>query len=198
MLAYLFFLAEEHAAAGGHGAGHGSDALLDPHSWGLVFWSAITFGVVLFILRKAAWGPILEGLEKREKTIADAIAAAQRDRVEAAKALEEHRKKLEQVRNEAQAILNETAADSKRMMEESAAKAAALGKRSSRRSTACCDSVPGTEKASTKVPPNAPTRPPMANRAMSQPISTCLYLLVAKRAQRVSKPALRTEDEVDM
>lgn len=125
MLAYLFFLAEEHAAAGGHGAGHGSDALLDPHSWGLVFWSAITFGVVLFILRKAAWGPILEGLEKREKTIADAIAAAQRDRVEAAKALEEHRKKLEQVRNEAQAILNETAADSKRMMEESAAKAAA-------------------------------------------------------------------------
>lgn len=124
MLELAIFLAEEVHGAAGHGAGHG-DALLDPHSWGLVFWSAVTFGVVLLILKKAAWAPILDGLEKREKTIADAIASAQRDRVEAAKLLEEHKKKLEAVRNEAQEILNETAADAKRIMDEAHAKATA-------------------------------------------------------------------------
>ncbi|MBI3726659.1 F0F1 ATP synthase subunit B [bacterium] len=106
-----------------HGEGHEGDALLDPHSWGLVFWTAVTFLVVLAVLKKAAWGPILEGLEKRERTIADAIAAAQKDRADAALVLEEHKKKLEAVRNEAQAILNETASDAKHMMDEAHQKA---------------------------------------------------------------------------
>jgi F-type H+-transporting ATPase subunit b len=117
----LGFILAQHGGA--EAAEHSVPALLDPHSWGLVFWSAVTFCVVLAILRKAAWGPIIEGLDKRERTISDAIAAAQKDRVEAAKLLEEHRKKLETVRNEAQAILNETASDAKHMMEEAQAKA---------------------------------------------------------------------------
>src|SRR5438045_3434023 len=103
--------------------GHEGPALLDPHSWGLVFWSAITFGVVLFVLRAKAWGPILSQLEKREKFIADSIAAAKKDREEASLILAEHKKQLEQVRNEAQAILNEAAADKKRLIEEAHAKA---------------------------------------------------------------------------
>ncbi len=112
----LLFLAEH---------GEKTAPLLDPESWGLIFWSAISFGLVLLILKKAAWGPILEGLEKRERTIADAIAAAQRDRAEAARLLDDHRKQLEKVKGEAQAILNEAANDQKRMLEEAHAKAAA-------------------------------------------------------------------------
>ena len=110
----FYLLAEEHAHV---------SALLDPESWGLIFWTACTFLVVLAILKKSAWGPILEGLEKRERTIRDAIAAAQKDRADAARLLEEHRKQLEKVRNEAQAILNEAALDQKRMLEEAQAKA---------------------------------------------------------------------------
>jgi len=113
-LAFIL-LAQEHGAH--------PHALLDPESWGLVFWTGCTFAAVLFILKKTAWGPILDGLEKRERTIADAIAAAQRDRVEAAKLLEEHKKSLDKVKNEAQAIINEAAADQKRLLEEAHTKA---------------------------------------------------------------------------
>jgi F-type H+-transporting ATPase subunit b len=108
-----------------HGSEHGSvPALLSP-DWGLVFWTACTFAVVLFILKKTAWGPIIESLERREKAISDQIAAAQHDRAEAAKVLEEHKKALAKVRNEAQDILNEAAADQKRMLDEAHAKAVA-------------------------------------------------------------------------
>lgn len=119
-LAFLF-LAQEHGG-GEHGA---TPALLDPHSWGLVFWTAVTFAVVLFVLKKTAWGPILEGLEKRERTIADAIAAAQRDRLEASKLLENQTKQLDAVKNDAQKILDEAAADAKQHSEEIMAKATA-------------------------------------------------------------------------
>ena len=109
-----------------HGEGHGdTPALLDPHSWGLVFWTSVTFAVVLFVLKKSAWGPILEGLEKRERTIADAIAAAQRDRLEAQKLLENQTKQLDNVKNDAQKILDEATADAKRLTEETMAKAIA-------------------------------------------------------------------------
>jgi F-type H+-transporting ATPase subunit b len=118
-LAFIF-LAEDKA-----GHGHAAVPALLHHEWGLIFWSAVTFGVVLFVLKKTAWGPILEGLEKRERTIADAIATAQKDRAEAAKVLEEHKKQLAKVRDEAQSILNETTLDAKRIVDEAHAKAAA-------------------------------------------------------------------------
>jgi F-type H+-transporting ATPase subunit b len=100
-------------------------ALLDPESWGLVFWTACSFAIVLLILKKTAWGPIIDGLEKRERTISDAIAAAQKDRADAMKVLEEHKRQLATVRNEAQEILNEAAVDQKRMLDEAHAKATA-------------------------------------------------------------------------
>ena len=66
MTVLALFLAEH----GSHGP-----VLLDPESWGLVFWTACTFAAVLFILKKTAWGPIIESLEKRERTIEDQIKA---------------------------------------------------------------------------------------------------------------------------
>ncbi len=109
-----------------HGEGHGTvHFLLDPHSWGLVFWTACTFALVLLILKKTAWTPILESLERRERAISDQIAAAKHDREEAAKVLEQHKKALATVRNEAQDILTEAAADQKRMLDEAHQKAVA-------------------------------------------------------------------------
>lgn len=117
-----------------HGAEHGDHvpALLNP-DWGLVFWTACTFGVVLFILKKTAWAPILDSLERRERAIHDQIAAAQHDRAEAAKLLEQHKKALATVRDEAQEILNEAAADQKRMLDEAHAKALAEGEATKQR-----------------------------------------------------------------
>lgn len=113
----LFSLLAEH--------GEHESALLDPESWGLFFWTACSFTVVLFILKKTAWAPILDALERREKAISDQIKAAQHDREEAAKLLADHKRQLEKVRDEAQEILNEATRDQKRVLDEANAKAIA-------------------------------------------------------------------------
>lgn len=57
--------------------------LLDPHG-GTVFWVLITFLLLLFILYKMAWKPILDGLEGREKQIEAALKKAEDSNKEAA------------------------------------------------------------------------------------------------------------------
>ena len=47
-------------------------------NFALAFWTALTFALLLVVLGKFAWGPILQMLETREKTIADAIESAKK------------------------------------------------------------------------------------------------------------------------
>ena len=44
---------------------------------GLVFWTAITFLCLLFILKKFAWKPILDSVNEREDGIKNALASAE-------------------------------------------------------------------------------------------------------------------------
>ena len=67
--------------------------LLLPHL-GLIVWTLLAFLVVLFILSKFAWKPILKGLNDRENNIAESIASAERVKLEMA-----------QMKNENEAIL---------------------------------------------------------------------------------------------
>ena len=53
------------------GGGGGADFLVLRVD--LTFWTIVVFGVLLLVLRKFAWGPILEGLQKREQAIQNAI-----------------------------------------------------------------------------------------------------------------------------
>ncbi|PZP50617.1 MAG: ATP synthase F0 subunit B [Pseudopedobacter saltans] len=57
--------------------------LLNP-GLGIVIYSFIAFVIVLIILRKAAWKPILKTLKERETGIADALAAAEKAKSELA------------------------------------------------------------------------------------------------------------------
>ena len=67
----------------------------------LVVWTAVTFALLIVVLGKFAWGPILQMLEMREKTISDAIESAKRERAEAEKAAKEMMAALEKARAEA-------------------------------------------------------------------------------------------------
>jgi F-type H+-transporting ATPase subunit b len=67
----------------------------------LVVWTAVTFGILLFVLGKFAWGPILQMLDTREKTIADAIEASKRERAEAEKSAADMRAQLAKASAEA-------------------------------------------------------------------------------------------------
>ena len=58
-------------------------SLMEP-SFGLIFWMTLSFLVVLFIMAKFAWKPILNGLQEREATIADSLNEAKKAREEIA------------------------------------------------------------------------------------------------------------------
>jgi F-type H+-transporting ATPase subunit b len=58
--------------------------LLEDFSIGLFFWQTLLFLVLLFVLRKFAWKPILGAVEEREKSIEDSLALAEKARAEMA------------------------------------------------------------------------------------------------------------------
>lgn len=74
---------------------------------GLSLWTIVVFVVVLFILRKYAWGPILGAIDAREKGIHDSVQEAARLRDEARSILEEHQRQLADSRRQSQQILAE-------------------------------------------------------------------------------------------
>jgi F-type H+-transporting ATPase subunit b len=74
---------------------------------GLMFWTIVTFVVLFLVLRKMAWGPILEAIENREKTIRESLEEASRAREESEKRLAEYTRKLEQAGADAQKVLEE-------------------------------------------------------------------------------------------
>jgi F-type H+-transporting ATPase subunit b len=86
-------------------------------------WTILIFVLVLVILGKFAWGPILGNLQAREKFIHDALATAKRDRDAAAAQLREYEERLATARSEATAIVDEGRRDAevvKRKIEEAA------------------------------------------------------------------------------
>lgn len=74
---------------------------------GLMFWTLIIFLVTLFVLTKFAFKPITKAVEAREKALEDAIEGAKRDRDEAARLLEEHKKLVAQAHADAQRFVVE-------------------------------------------------------------------------------------------
>ena len=60
---------------------------------GLLFWMTLSFGIVLFLLKKFAWKPILSGIKERETTIEESLNLAQKAKEEM-KALQSNNEKL--------------------------------------------------------------------------------------------------------
>ena len=50
---------------------------------GLIIWTLLAFLIVYLILKKYAWPAIIDGLKKREQSIADSLATAERVKAEA-------------------------------------------------------------------------------------------------------------------
>lgn len=80
--------------------------LLQP-ALGLVFWTTVIFIIVFFLLKKYAWKPILEALDRREKTIDDALRIAERTKEDMKKMRSEHEALLQQAKQERIAIIGE-------------------------------------------------------------------------------------------
>jgi len=78
---------------------------------GNVLWTLVIFGLVVFVLGKFAWKPILSGLHQREQFIRTSLEQAKRDRDEAEARLREYTEKLTAARAEATAIVEEARRD---------------------------------------------------------------------------------------
>jgi F-type H+-transporting ATPase subunit b len=74
---------------------------------GLVFWMLVTFSILLFILKKFAWKPILESIKNREESINDALNQAENARGEMARLQGENEQLLADARQERDAMLKE-------------------------------------------------------------------------------------------
>ena len=66
---------------------------------GLIFWMAVSFAILLLILRKFAWKPVLKMLKNREESIENALNQAEKAREEAA-VLDEQNKEQTRQNNE--------------------------------------------------------------------------------------------------
>lgn len=74
---------------------------------GLVFWTLVTFLILLFILRKFAWKPILGAISDREEGIKDALASAEKARQEMENLTADNERILQEARAEREAMLKD-------------------------------------------------------------------------------------------
>lgn len=96
-----------------HGGAHGQEGPMTAYKADvdLAIWTLVTFFVFLAVLTKAAWKPLVAGLDARELSIRDNLAAAEDARLRAEKLLAEHEAKLADTANQVRSMLDEARKD---------------------------------------------------------------------------------------
>lgn len=82
---------------------------------GLIFWMTVTFSIVLFILAKFAWKPILKAIKEREESISSALNSAK-----------EAEKRLEQLKSDNEKLLQETRIERDKVLAEAKSTAVSM------------------------------------------------------------------------
>ncbi len=73
----------------------------------LIFWTTLIFLIFLFLMRKFAWKPILGAVNKREASINDALAAAEKAKLEMENLQADNQKLLQEARAEREEMMKE-------------------------------------------------------------------------------------------
>ena len=84
----------------------------------LIFWSLISFGILLGLLYKYIFPLIIGTLDAREKTIKESLERAEQTRKEAEQLLADYRARLRRADEDAEKILTETQQRAQRLLEE--------------------------------------------------------------------------------
>ena len=96
---------------------------------GLIFWQTVTFIVVLFLLSKFAWKPIMTSLRQREESIESALRMADQAKLEMQALKADNEKLLQQARIERDRILREATEAANALVEQAKNKANEEGNR---------------------------------------------------------------------
>ncbi len=82
---------------------------------GLLIWTIITFILLVFVLRKVAWNPLLSALEQRESSIRESLEESQRARQEAQALLEENQRQRAEANQESARIIEQGREEAERV-----------------------------------------------------------------------------------
>jgi len=90
---------------------------------GLIFWTSLSFLILMFILKKFAWSPILGAVKEREVSIREALESADNARLEMANLQADNERILKEARIERDAMLKEARAMKENIVSEAKNKA---------------------------------------------------------------------------
>ncbi|WP_452596716.1 F0F1 ATP synthase subunit B [Pontimicrobium sp. MEBiC01747] len=99
------------------------DKLINEFSIGLFFWQLVLFVGLVLLLRKFAWKPILEAVEKREEGIQSALDAAENAKLEMQNLQADNDKLLKEARAERETMLKEARELKNKMIEDAKSEA---------------------------------------------------------------------------
>ena len=94
------------------------DKLINDFSFGLFFWQTLLFLLLLFLLRKYAWKPILNAVKEREEGIEKALKSAEEARKEMQNLKADNERILKEARNQREELLKEARSMREQMIEE--------------------------------------------------------------------------------
>jgi len=86
--------------------------------WGTIIVTCITFGILLLLLKKFAWGPLKDVMDKREHDINKDIDDAEQAKLNAQKLEEQNKQTLKETQDEVQRILEDSKVQARKQHEE--------------------------------------------------------------------------------
>lgn len=99
------------------------DKLYNDFSFGLFFWQAAILIVLIVLLRKYAWKPILSALNAREEGILEALESAEKARMEMENLQADNASMLQEARGERDSMLKEARGIKEKMIADAAEEA---------------------------------------------------------------------------
>lgn len=90
---------------------------------GTIIWTSVAFLVVVFLLKKMAWGPILETLRERENEIEQSLKAAEEAKRQMEELKSDNEKLIKEARLERDQILKQAKEAKEAMISEAKSKA---------------------------------------------------------------------------
>lgn len=94
------------------------EELLGGFSLGLFFWQSVLFIVLVLLLKKFAWKPILDSVNDREEGIKNALDSAEKAKLEMQNLQADNQKLLNEARAEREAMLKDARDMKNKMIEE--------------------------------------------------------------------------------
>jgi F-type H+-transporting ATPase subunit b len=126
------------------------DKLINDFSFGLFFWQVLIFVLLIILLKKFAWKPILDSVNDREQGIKDALASAEAARKEMHNLQADNQRILQEARLERDAMMKEAREIREKMIADAKAEAVAQGDKMIEQAKAAIDSEKNAAMAELK------------------------------------------------